>query len=83
MHGALGADGSKPLQVDNKGKLDNTHHTMFGAYVNARIVASHLATFDGIGAAIRDEAKAYDPMNPSDPKIPASGKTDWRKPEGN
>ena len=83
MQGALGADGSKPLQVDNKGKLDNTHHTMFGAYVNARIVASHLATFDGIGAAIRDEAKAYDPMNPSDPKIPASGKTDWRKPEGN
>ncbi|MGN0876469.1 MAG: rhamnogalacturonan acetylesterase [Kiritimatiellia bacterium] len=54
MQGALGADGSKPLQVDNKGKLDNTHHSIYGAYVNARIVASHLATFDGIGAAIRD-----------------------------
>ena len=83
MQGALGVNGSKPLQVNNKGTLDNTHHTVYGAYVNARIVASHLATFDGIGAAIRDEAKAYDPMNPSDPKIPASGKTDWRKPEGN
>ena len=82
MQGALGADGSKPLQVDNKGKLDNTHHSIYGAYVNARIVASHLATFDGIGAAIRDEAKSFDPMHPSDPKIPASGKTDWQKPEG-
>lgn len=82
MQGKLGADGSKPLQVNNKGKLDNTHHTVFGAYVNARIIASHLATFDGIGAAIREEAKTYDPMNPVDPKIPASGKTDWQKPEG-
>ena len=83
MQGRLGVNGSKPLQVNNKGSLDNTHHTMFGAYVNARIVASRLAMFDGIGAAIREEVRMYDFMNPIDPKIPASGKTDWKKPEGN
>ena len=82
MQGHLGIEGSKPLQVNKKGTLDNTHHTVFGAYVNARIIAAHLAQFDGIGAAIRDEAKTYDPMNPVDPKIPASGATDWTKPEG-
>ena len=83
MQGKLGVNGLKPLQVNNKGTLDNTHHTIFGAYVNARIVASHLATFEGIKESIREEARTYDPMNPIDPKIPASGKTDWKKPEGN
>ena len=83
MQDKLGVNGSKPLQVNNKGTLDNTHHTIFGAYVNARIVASHLATFEGIKESIREEARTYDPMNPIDPKIPASGKTDWKKPEGN
>lgn len=83
MHGKLGEKATRPLQVYNKGRFDNTHHTIFGAYVNARIVASELAKVAGISGAIREEAKTYDAMNPVNPKIPASGKTDWKKPEGN
>ena len=83
MHEKLGEKGTLPLQVNNKGKIDNTHHTIFGAYVNARIVASHLSAIPGIGAAIREEYREYDPFCPVNPKIPPSGKVDWTKPEGN
>ena len=72
MHDHLGEERTKPLQVNNKGKLDNTHHTIYGAYVNARIVASELAKIDGIKDTIKDEAREYDAMNPVNPKIPAS-----------
>ena len=83
MQDVLGEKGSAVLQVNNKGRLDNTHHNVYGAYENARIVASGLAKLPGIGAAIREEYRDFDHTKPDPrPGIPPSGKTDYTKPEG-
>ena len=83
MHAKMGVKGSKAIQCNNRGKIDNTHHNIYGAYEMARIVAAGLAKIPVIGEAVREKYREFDPENPdSDPKIPPSGKTDYTKPEG-
>ena len=83
MHAKLGAKGSAKIQCNNKGKIDNTHHNVYGAYEMARIVAAGLAEIPTIKDAIRDPYRSFNPESPDgDPKIPPSGKTDYTKPEG-
>ena len=83
LHAKMGAKGSAKLQCNNKGKIDNTHHNVYGAYEMARIVAAGLAEIPTIKEAIREQYKSFNPENPDqDPKIPPSGKTDYTKPEG-
>ena len=83
MQGKMGAKGSAKLQCSNKGKIDNTHHHVYGAYEMARIVAAGLAEIPTVKDAIRDPYRSFNPENPDgDPRIPPSGKTDYTKPEG-
>jgi lysophospholipase L1-like esterase len=83
MHAKMGAKGSAKIQCNNKGKIDNTHHNVYGAYEMARIVAAGLAEIPTIKDAIRDPYRSFNPESPDgDPKIPPSGKTDYTKPEG-
>ena len=83
MQGKMGAKGSAKLQSSKKGKLDNTHHNIYGAYEMARIVAAGLAKIPVVGDAIRGPYRTFDPEKPdADPKIPPSGKTDYTKPAG-
>ena len=83
MQGKMGAKGSAKLQCSNKGKIDNTHHNVYGAYEMARIVAAGLAEIPTVKDAIRDPYRSFNPENPDgDPRIPPSGKTDYTKPEG-
>ena len=83
MHAKMGAKGSRALQCNNKGKIDNTHHNVYGAYEMARIVAAGLAEIPTVKDAIRDPYRSFNPESPdADPKIPPSGKTDYTKPEG-
>ena len=83
MHAKMGAKGSAKIQCNNKGKIDNTHHNVYGAYEMARIVAAGLAKIPVVGEAVREKYRAFDPEKPdADPKIPPSGKTDWTKPAG-
>ena len=86
MMGALGAEGSKKLQRPIDGtNVDNTHHSMYGAYEMARIVAAGLAPLPEIGDAIREPYRVFDPENP-DPEdavaIPPSGTYSNVKPAG-
>ena len=83
MHAKMGAEGSKAIQCNNKGKIDNTHHNVYGAYEMARIVAAGLSRIPVVKDAIRDRYRSFDPEKPdADPKIPPSGKTDYTKPKG-
>ena len=83
MHATMGARGSKAIQCNNRGKIDNTHHNIYGAYEMARVVAAGLAQIPVIKDAIREEYRAFDPEKPdADPQIPPSGETDYTKPEG-
>ena len=87
MMGALGAEGSKKLQRPIDGtNVDNTHHSMYGAYEMARIVAAGLADIPVVGDAIREPYRAFDPEKP-DPEsavaIPPSGAFNNIKPAGN
>ena len=83
MHAKMGAKGSCAIQCSNKGKIDNTHHNVFGAYEMARIVAAGLAEIPTVKDAIRDAYRSFNPENPdADPRIPPSGKTDYTKPAG-
>ena len=83
MHAKMGAKGSAKIQCNNKGKVDNTHHNVYGAYEMARIIAAGLAEIPTVKDAIRDGYRAFNPENPDDdPRIPPSGKTDYTKPEG-
>ena len=83
MQGKMGAKGSAKLQCNNKGKIDNTHHNVYGAYEMARIVAAGLAEIPTVKDAIREPYRSFNPESPdADPKIPPSGKTDFTKPEG-
>jgi len=83
MQGKMGAKGSAKLQCSNKGKIDNTHHNVYGAYEMARIVAAGLAEIPTVKDAIRDPYRSFNPENPDDdPRIPPSGKIDYTKPEG-
>jgi len=83
MHAKMGAKGSAKIQCNNKGKIDNTHHNVYGAYEMARIVAAGLAKIPVVGDAIREPYRTFDPEKPdADPKIPPSGRTDYTKPAG-
>ena len=83
MQGKMGAKGSAELQFSNKGKIDNTHHNVYGAYEMARIVAAGLAEIPTVKDAIRAPYRSFNPENPdADPKIPPSGKTDYTNPKG-
>ena len=83
MHAKMGAKGSRALQVLNKGKIDNTHHNVYGAYEMARIVAAGLAAIPTVKDAIREPYRSFNPETPdADPKIPQSGKVDYTKPAG-
>ena len=83
MQGKMGAKGSAKLQVVNKGKIDNTHHNVYGAYEMARIVAAGLAEIPTVKDAIRAPYRSFNPEQPdADPQIPPSGKTDYTKPKG-
>ena len=83
MQGKMGAKESAKLQCNNKGKIDNTHHNVYGAYEMARIVAAGLAEIPTVKDAIREQYRSFNPENPDDdPKIPPSGKVDYTKPEG-
>ena len=83
MQGKMGAKGSAKLQCSNKGKIDNTHHNVYGAYEMARIVAAGLAEIPTVKDAIRDPYRSFNPENPDDdPRIPPSGNIDYTKPEG-
>ena len=83
MHAKMGAKGSMKIQCNNRGKIDNTHHNVYGAYEMARIVAAELAGIPVVKDAIREGYRSFNPENPdADPKIPPSGKTDYTKPEG-
>ena len=83
LHGKMGAKESAKLHCNNKGKLDNTHHTIYGAYEMARIVAAGLAEIPTVKDAIRAPYRSFNPETPdADPKIPPSGKTDYTKPKG-
>ena len=83
MHAKMGAKGSRALQCNNKGKIDNTHHNIYGAYEMARIVAAGLAGIPTVKDAIREPYRSFNPETPdADPKIPPSGKTDYTKPAG-
>lgn len=93
MNGVLGAEGTKEVycfakKVDfpalKADKADNTHHSLYGAYLNARIVAAGLAQIPGIGDAIKPEFREFDFMNPPpNPDFPLCSKIDATKPEGN
>lgn len=93
MLGVLGAEGSKDLFCYatkaefpslKKDIADNTHHSLYGAYVNARIVASGLAKIPDVGEAIRPEFAEFDFMAPPpNPNFPLCSKIDATKPEGN
>ena len=83
MQGKMGATGSRALQCNNRGKIDNTHHNVYGAYEMARIVAAGLAAIPTVKDAIREPYRSFNPETPdTDPKIPPSGKTDYTKPAG-
>ncbi len=85
MMGALGAKGSAALQCQpgRRKPLDNTHHNIYGAYVHARTIAAGLAKIPGVKEAIRAGYEEIDPLHPvANPRIPASGKVDYTKPEG-
>ena len=83
MHAKMGAKGSMKIQCNNRGKIDNTHHNIYGAYEMARIVAAGLAEIPTVKDAIREQYRSFNPENPDDdPKIPPSGKVDYTKPEG-
>ena len=83
MQEKMGAKGSRALQVLNKGKIDNTHHNVYGAYEMARIVAAGLAAIPTVQDAIREPYRSFNPETPdADPKIPPSGKIDYTKPAG-
>ena len=83
MHAKMGVNGSKAIQCNNRGKIDNTHHNIYGAYEMARIVAAGLAKIPVVGEAVREKYREFNPEKPdADPKIPPSGKTDWTKPAG-
>ncbi|MBQ2625539.1 MAG: rhamnogalacturonan acetylesterase [Kiritimatiellae bacterium] len=86
MMGVLGAEGSKKLQrISDDGKVDNTHHGVYGAYEMARIIASGLSKIPVARDAIREPYRAFDPEKP-DPEsavaIPPSGSYSNRKPAG-
>ena len=86
MMGTLGAEGSKKLQRPIDGaNVDNTHHSMYGAYEMARIVAAGLADIPVVGDAIREPYRAFDPEHP-DPEpavfLPPSGSFANQKPAG-
>ena len=83
MQAKMGAKGSRAIQCSNKGKIDNTHHNVYGAYEMARIVAAGLAEIPVVKDAIREAYRSFDPERPdANPNIPPSGKTDYTKPEG-
>ncbi|MBE6381869.1 MAG: rhamnogalacturonan acetylesterase [Lentisphaerae bacterium] len=83
MQGKMGAKGSCAIQCNNKGKIDNTHHNVYGAYEMARIVAAGLAEIPVVKDAIREAYRSFDPERPdANPNIPPSGKTDYTKPAG-
>ena len=83
MHEKMGAEGSKSIQCNNRGKIDNTHHNLYGAYEMARIVAAGLAQIPVVREAVRERYRAFDPEKPdADPQIPPSGGTDYTKPAG-
>ena len=83
MHAKMGPAGSKAIQCNNRGKIDNTHHNVYGAYEMARVVAAGLARIPVVGEAVRERYRDFDPEKPdADPQIPPSGGTDWTKPEG-
>lgn len=74
MHAKMGAKGSCAIQCNNKGKIDNTHHNVYGAYEMARIVAAGLAEIPTVKDAIRRAYRSFNPENPdADPRIPPSG----------
>ena len=86
MQGKLGAEGSIKLQRNDNGQnVDNTHHSMYGAYEMARIIAAGLAKIPVIKDAVREPYRSFDPENP-DPEsavtIPPSGTYSKKKPEG-
>ena len=84
MMGKLGAEGSKKTQCYLAGKKDDTHHSLYGAYLNARIIADGLAKIDDVKDAIKDEYREYDYTNPlPDPGFPITSKINDQKPEGN
>ena len=83
MHAKMGVKGSTAIQCNNRGKIDNTHHNIYGAYEMARIVAAGLAKIPVVGEAVRERYRAFDPEKPdADPQIPPSGGTDYTKPAG-
>ena len=83
MHAKMGVKGSRAIQCNNRGKIDNTHHNIYGAYEMARIVAAGLAKIPVVGEAVRERYRAFDPEKPdADPQIPPSGGTDYTKPAG-
>ena len=83
MHAKMGVKGSRAIQCNNRGKIDNTHHNIYGAYEMARIVAAGLAKIPVVGEAVREQYRAFDPEKPdADPQIPPSGATDYTKPAG-
>ena len=84
MIGKLGAEGSKKTQCYLMGKKDDTHHSLYGAYLNARIIADGLAQIDDIKDAIKPEFATYDYLNPlPDPGFPITSQVNDKKPEGN
>ena len=86
MMGKLGAEGSKKLQRPaDGGKVDNTHHSVYGAYEMARIVAAGLAKIPVVGDAIREPYRSFDPEKPDSESavaIPPSGTFNNKKPAG-
>ena len=86
MMGKLGAEGSKKLQRPaDGGKVDNTHHSVYGAYEMARIVAAGLAKIPVVGDAIREPYRTFDPEKPDAEDavaIPPSATFNNRKPAG-
>ena len=86
MMGKLGAEGSKKLhRPAGGGRVDNTHHNMYGAYEMARIIAAGLAKIPVVGEAIRDPYREFDPEKPDAEDavaIPPSGTFNNKKPAG-
>jgi lysophospholipase L1-like esterase len=65
LYEALGVEGSKAAFAQPQGKIDNTHHSNYGAYQLAQLVATSMRR-QGLAAAywLADGFGAYDPARP-------------------
>lgn len=86
LYATLGETGSAAAFAAPEGKIDNTHHSAYGAYLLARCVAAAAyAQSLGFSAALLPEYRTFDPQSPEAASrfdLPASPLVTQLKPLG-